>query len=507
MGSAWSSHVSESSECSDPRPCVSYASLQSFDLVLIRSQVQISGSDLPIPARVASTIRCGALGMQLPVEQHLATWDRVGLIQLPSFIEPHQYSADTIEVCEATYTGIQTRTMRQVMEEAEEVCVRRVIIRAQEEQEEKERIERDEARRNGGRFSQRHRRGRTGALSFGGGLLSSIGGLLSGSRMFDDSSLSSSSHEIRLPFVNKYYQYSGPVVNRPYGSCMDKLESMFKGVLSALRRCELNADELERMNAIIQRYVETYRTADGREGSGIPFHSLLPLCREIASSGCLNTFSDSEMVELVGSFSVGDDRVTLSHSGHLTAAEFMSQWRSSLDRSQSLRRLTREILSGAFVTSALRAMDVLPKEENERIYMPMDFAMHAPTQEGGEGAEMGRINKKGAKWLEKEKEERKRLEEEEAQLDTHVPQVTQPPSIAPYPVHASASARSPSRFSSPSPRSATSVSIPSFACDGSVEGAAIVRIHAHGIARIGIEQKLPRPTNLADKEDDMVIGR
>jgi len=197
----------------------------------------------------------------------------------------------------------------------------------------------------------------------------------------------------------------------------------------------------------------------------------------------------------------------LSHSGHLTAAEFMSQWRSSLDRSQSLRRLTREILSGAFVTSALRAMDVLPKEENERIYMPMDFAMHAPTQEGGEGAEMGRINKKGAKWLEKEKEERKRLEEEEAQLDTHVPQVTQPPSIAPYPVHAPASARSPSRFSSPSPRSATSVSIPSFACDGSVEGAAIVRIHAHGIARIGIEQKLPRPTNLADKEDDMVIGR
>jgi hypothetical protein len=113
MGGAWiSKPAAESDESglggSDPRPLLAYSSLQFLDLVLVRSAAGGSGAAATLPgqpadgmdARIAAAIRAGALGLSLPAETLLSKWDRVGLIQLPSFLERWEYDADNIEVTE-----------------------------------------------------------------------------------------------------------------------------------------------------------------------------------------------------------------------------------------------------------------------------------------------------------------------------------------------------------------------------------------------------------------------
>lgn len=484
----------------DPRPEIIYSSLQFLDLVLIRSRVTVNGFGMD--SRIASTIRYGSLGLQIPQLQQLSKWDRVGLIQLPSFIEKHEYDADNIEVTEATYFGIQTRTLRQVIESSMEVSIRSLKLGKQIEQHEEElRRLREAAKNKKNKKIGEKKESNVGESSMEAAASPSPD--MNGDPNLGDEDESDDANNERLEYLQKYYQFTGPIINRTYGQCMDKLEAMFRYVMASLRSFDLAPIELSEMDKILDKYVTTFTGPDGQtRQSGIPFQSLLPLFRDISShdSHTQNTFSDAEMYELVGSFTTGDDRVSLSNTGFMTKQEFMQQWRASLERTLPLRRIPREILSGAFVSQALQNIGILP-QSSDAYYLPMEFAM----LEAPEGLGWPQDD-----WSQKRKaEEAKKLQaalEEEQHLHAHLPKFTGQHSIVTSPSFQSSSLQ-PSISNASSSSSSSSSSDHSLRVDGAtVEGAAIQRIHAHGVARIGIEQQVPQPPPQKMKEDSPAVS-
>ena len=500
----------------DPRPPLVYSRAQFLDLVLIRSKTRING--FGVDSRIAAAMRAGSLGLQLPPETLLPKWDRVGLLQLPSFLERHQYTADNIEVTEATFSGVQTRTLRQVCDSAMEVVIRPLNIGSQVKREEE---------------AAARRRAREQAEALGSGAEPQE---MKGDFGPDDAGGLEDEENERLDFLTKYYQFTGPVVNRAYGACMDKLESMFRWVMSSLRRFELGAAEEARMKALLEKHVVDFTGLDGKAARGIPFSALLPTFRDMARSanasleaaraaderdaiamgavgdsaadgGVSNTFSDSEIFELVSAFTLGDDRISLSNSGYISVSEFLAQWRASLERTSVLRRVPREILSGAFVSQALQAMGMLPQSD-QHYFLPMHFAMTAPPAEGwasldvedgaaeimdeaspSGGSVVGKEKSKSAAQKKREAELRERVRKEERERTAHLPQLGPPPP-PPSAAHDDAAAVGGDHSAI---RVAGSSSSKAAASDFS-EGLAILHLHAHGVARIGVEhQVLPPP--------------
>lgn len=499
----------------DPRPPLVYSSAQFLDLVLIRSKTRING--FGVDARIAAAMRAGSLGLQLPPETLLAKWDRVGLLQLPSFLERHQYTADNIEVTEATFTGVQTRTLRQVCESAMEVVIRPLNIGAQ--------VKREEAA--AAARAARQAQAASGAGPSAAELKSDL----------DDDVSGEDEENERLDFLTRYYQFTGPVVNRAYGACMDKLESMFRWVMASLRRFELGAAEEARMKALLERHVVEFTGLDGKTARGIPFAALLPTFRDMAASanssleaaraadeldalslgaagdaaagGVSNTFSDSEIFELVGAFTLGDDRISLSNSGFISVAEFMAQWRASLERTSVLRRVPREILSGAFVSAALQSMGMLPQSD-QHYFLPMHFAMRSPPaegwaslgvedgaqellDEGGAGA-AHKEQRMSAAQKAREQELREKVRKEERERTAHLPQLGPPP---PPPSADDAAAAAAADGDHAAIRVGDSKSS---AAAMATEGLAILHLHAHGVARIGVEHQVMPPPPPAEKD-------
>lgn len=494
---------SSSSLCQgpDPRPVLIYSSLQFLDIVLIRSRVHVNGFGLD--SRLASTIRYGSLGLQLPELQHFSKWDRVGLIQLPSFIEKHEYDPDNIEVTEATYFGIQTRTLRQVLDSAFEVSIRSLKVGSQiaAHEAEQSRLRAEAADRRAGRKSPHPSMPNTPAHAVAASI-----------QPISDDGDDSDENSERLEYLQKYYQFTGPVINRAYGQCMDKLESMFRFVSTSLKSFELSSQEILNMHTLLEKYIVPFVGLDGQPSRGIPFGSLLTLFRDMSetslSGGILqNTFSDGEIFELVSAFTMGDDRVSLSNNGFISEAEFFTQWKASLERTLPLRRIPREILSGAFVSQALQQIGVLP-QSSDAYYLPMDFAMLE--QPNGIGWEIDTWTKRER---EKEAADRAAAIENEQRLTAHLPKLTGPgatiatqptspaPSSPPLP-SASASSSSPSLSVDVDPDSSSSSSLLA-----SQEGSAIVRIHRHGQARIGHEQQVPHQMNSTQFKEEDKAGR
>jgi hypothetical protein len=58
-------------------------------------------------------------------------YDRVGIVQVPGFMEPREYDFDNIEVTEATQDGVTTQSLREVCEGALSVSVRHMKIGAE----------------------------------------------------------------------------------------------------------------------------------------------------------------------------------------------------------------------------------------------------------------------------------------------------------------------------------------------------------------------------------------
>jgi len=540
----------------DPRPLLPYSSLQFLDLVLIRSAAGGSGAASAQPghpaegmdARIASAIRQGALGLSLPAETLLSKWDRVGLIQLPSFLERFEYDADNVEVTEATYTGVQTRSLRAVMDSACEVAIRPLYVGRQikEIMKRRRRVQQTGAGAGAAAAAAEEQEERKDSANGNGR------GAASGSSGDSPDDAAGDENNDRLPFLHRYYQFTGALVNRPYGACMDKLEAMFRMVMASFRRFDLASDPalLARMDALLERHVEDYVTPDGRALRGIAFERMIPVFRDMtaaaAASGdvdgdgpVLHSFTDAELYELVASFTIGgggsnaqdggrgghgggvDDRVSLSNEGHISKADFMAHWRASLERSLPLRRIPREILSGAFVTQALQHMGLLPPpppppsaaamlhaaaaasaadDPQAAAFLPIHFAMQEPPPPGWDDAADAAFGhqKMSRKEQEKARQVRAALREQDKQRWAHLPVLGPPPPSA----AALAAAASAPSSASASSSSHASISVSSADFDAELElereGLAVLHIHAHGVARIGVEHQLPPPPPLPE---------
>jgi hypothetical protein len=423
----------------------------------------------------------------------------------------------------------------------------------------------------------------------------------------------------RLPFLHRYYQFTGPLVNRPYGACMDKLEAMFRAVMASFRRFDVSAEQQARMDALLEKHVEEYTGADGRPARGIPFERMINAFRDMtapsASSdreeegeagggGVLHTFTDAELYELVAAFTTNssgssgnnaagggpnaqgggygggrggvgggagqfhhgshpsshshqlgrgggggggggaDDRVSLSNEGHISKADFMSHWRASLERSLPLRRIPREILSGAFVTQALQHMGLLPPppppvslpaigfsasaaaaaaaammdDAAQLSFLPVHFAMQEPPLEGwpassaadgsattSSAAAAAAVKQKSQREREQERQVRAALREQDARRWAHLP------SLAPPPPPGVAAAASASRSASSARAAGASHAAIAVArdADDDIEGLAVLHVHAHGAARVGVEHRLPPPPPLPDhkREEEAAKAR
>lgn len=502
----------------DPRPPIIYSRLQFLDLVLIRSQQSVGG--FGVDARIASAIRCGSLGMQLPDVTVLHQWDRVGLIQLPSFIDAHEYSAENIEVTEATLNGVQTRTLRQVLESSMEVVIRPMYLGSQIARRQKEAAER----------RRRRRRRKEGQQSPSEDEHISVD-----TDTVDESDDASE----RVEYLQKYYQFIGPLMNRPYGTLMDKLEPTFRWVMAALKKFDTQPAQVTQMDALLERHVAEFTGTNGRVTRAIPFKALLPIFREMANESILNTFSDAEIFELVNSFmSLGDssssahDRVSLSNNGYISKYDFLQHWKGSLERTMPLRRMPREVLSDAFVSQALQHMGILPAVvvqtqmtgregnseadpnhmNNQMYFLPMDFAMKEPPAPDDEeewldanDGERRRQKKVTEEELFKEHQARKAAQSAESSSMSHLPHLAPSP---PLPSALRAAAITPA--TSPSH---ASISMHHESIEDEImreyerEGVAILHIHAYGKAKIGLEYAIPIPPSLNDKEQDYEIGK
>lgn len=366
----------------------SYAQLNFLDIVLIRSKHVVAGLD--IDARVISHIRHATLGVVLPEKNEFNQFDRIGLILLPSsFLDVDEYSPDNIEVIEAGPNGVQLSSLRQVMESALEIVIRPLRLPLNRKLKEKSKsADEDEE---------------------------------------DDVDDDDEDLDGRMQLMQKFYQFTGTVINRPYGSCMDKLQPMFRHVTKQLKQAELTQEDIRKMNDFIAKYEEeielTSHLAMARFNGQktircIPFDRLIQVFQGMTSleateifNGLLehtlvqkegensvhaskvckirNTFTDQEIFELVSQFGPinGEEKVTLSSSGHLPTAEFLSVWRSSLERSRVLHANIRELISGAFVSQVFQHIGLLPLETQQpaatstsssssssSFYLPSDFA-------------------------------------------------------------------------------------------------------------------------------------
>lgn len=441
----------------DPRPILPFHALHSLDLVLWRAATPLSGVSLD--ARLVEQVRHACAGLTLDDEDRGEMWaDRVGILQLPSFVDnPLDYSPDNITVTEATFAGVQTRSLRAIMEGSVQIVVRRLTL---------------------GKHAQ------TAAAASSP---SSPSSAAAAGFSFDDDDSSSDSE--RLAFLQRFYSFAGPIVNRPWGQCMDRsgVEGMFRWLTTRLRGCDASSSptELARMERLLERHEVEYPVAGGggRTARGIPFHQLMSVFRDMAAEAeadeeakedgagseatnsllapyrARNTFSDAELVELVQSFTLGDadsaGRPSLSNRGFLSKADFLTHWRASLTRTLPLRRRSRELLSGAFVSAALQAVGALPQGA-ECYFLPGEFLMRAPPAEGWE-----------AHWR-----------DWEAEADASAANGS-----------GNAAARGGGGEQAASSAAAVGVRIGG---DGSgAEGAAISRMHAHGVARVGVEHRLP----------------
>src|SRR4051812_4827987 len=92
------------------RPPVVLSSLNFFDLVLIRSAVEISG--VSVDSRVAAHIKANTSGFQTPTTTTLQPFNRIGLLLLPSFTHPSDFTLNNLTVIEANSTAIQSKKLQ-----------------------------------------------------------------------------------------------------------------------------------------------------------------------------------------------------------------------------------------------------------------------------------------------------------------------------------------------------------------------------------------------------------
>jgi hypothetical protein len=98
--------------------------LHFLDLVLIRNRVVVDGTSFD--KRVKSTIAQAVSGVTTDARIAIMKWNRVGILQPPTYLDPSEWTYDNIQVTHATEWGIISSTLRKVCDEAEDVAIRQV---------------------------------------------------------------------------------------------------------------------------------------------------------------------------------------------------------------------------------------------------------------------------------------------------------------------------------------------------------------------------------------------
>ena len=198
--------------------------------------------------------------------------------------------------------------------------------------------------------------------------------------------------------------------------------------------------------------------------------------------------------------------------------------RSQKERTAPLRKVPREILSGAFVSQALQQMGILPATD-AHFFLPAQFAMGEPPLRGWAGPEAAAATGLGLprggdpEALRRDREIRAQVRRRDEARWAHLPKIGAPPPTVPA-VSAAAAASAPLSLSPVAVSSGDHASIrlgersslSSFSSGGGgsdleppLEGAAVLHIHAHGVARVGVEHQVtpPPPPPQRVKEEEV----
>lgn len=220
------------------RPIVDVGELQFLDLVLIQSTCTTDGFDFD--GRVASTVKHASNGVCIDDKYALTKWDRIGFIQVPTYLEPWQYGYDNIEVTQATDWGVTTKSLRTVCEQASMVAIRRIVLKNGE----------TAASAAAGLVDA----DKAAAAAANVASARTVEDLLNADSSDEeddgdvhdyDKDMLDSNKERRSKMQNRYYALSGRVVNRPFRTSREHLPHMFARVRANLRESSGRASQFD----------------------------------------------------------------------------------------------------------------------------------------------------------------------------------------------------------------------------------------------------------------------
>jgi hypothetical protein len=295
------------------REYIDYSQLHQFDIVLIRSKVVFNGCD--VDAGVGRSIMFASSDIHVSEEKFLSKWDRVGLLQLPSFVSPQDYDIHNLEVTEATHEGLRTTPMREILQGALEVSIRSMRVAGDEEEAE-------------------------GDVK---------------------------SNPIRVDFEEQFFGFLGPLMNKPYAhplvTTSGKLDGMFQNFAQTMQQIDFSPKQLKRLH-------EEVAKAD--KGNGIQFDELLELFTTLFEAPeLLNTLSTAEILSLTSHYDISEDK-----KEGISKDEFIETYNNSIKRTLIARKMPREVLSGAFVSLVFQELGLLKKSKSNYL-LPMAFAQQS----------------------------------------------------------------------------------------------------------------------------------
>lgn len=277
--------------------------LKTGDIVLIRSKTTASGFTLD--TGVASGIHHSIAGLSLPVTNKVDMFDRVGVLLVPTVSPTTPISCATVQVLEATFKGIRSRSLTDISRTVAFAVVRHLALPGRE----------------------------------------------MGAREAKDEAIPETLEEKKLR------ECVQPLRNRPYTDSKIKagpLKPVFDYTLTQLQQHDLSELHQAKIRALALKQEQDWGITGAR---GIRFDGLLDLLKDMADpkQDLPNSFSMTDIHRLVGKY---NDR----HNDVLKADEVTRVWEESFKHAMVTRKQPRSYLTGAFVSFVYQTMGLLAKE-------------------------------------------------------------------------------------------------------------------------------------------------